>query len=74
MDKHQTKIIFKGNYDTRQIRALLPNFILTDENQKQNQKIKTTNDFDITDFEIQRLPDNQYEVIVNWVERKKNSR
>ncbi|MBA7533353.1 hypothetical protein ES705_25591 [subsurface metagenome] len=70
MENKTLKIILTGNYEDAQIRALLPSFILTQENQNQKSKIKNRTDFDILDYKIQTDSPEYKEVIVKW--RPKN--
>lgn len=61
-----TKISLKGQYEDSQIRALIPNLILTNEAQFPDSKVKTRNDFEIIDFKINRIEADKLEVDVYW--------
>jgi hypothetical protein len=65
----QSTIILTGDYDDRQIKALVPNFILTQENQMQNSKVKNRNDFDINKVTINKNEKGEFEVQVEWIEK-----
>jgi hypothetical protein len=65
----QSTIILTGDYDDRQIKALVPNFILTQENQMQNSKVKNRNDFDINKVTINKNEKGEFEVQVEWTEK-----
>jgi len=65
-----TKIILTGNYEDAQIRALIPSFILTNEAQFPDSKIKNRNDFEIIDFSITKTDGETKEVEVKWKLKK----
>lgn len=65
-----TKIILSGNYEDAQIRALIPSFILTNEAQIPESKIKNKNDFEIMDFSITKTDGETKEVEVKWKPKK----
>jgi len=67
--ERQSKIIMTGDYDERQIKALIPNFILTQENQMQNSKVKHSNDFVINKTTIHKNDKGEFEVDVEWTEK-----
>ena len=66
MKNKTLKIILAGNYGGTQIRALLPSFILTQENQSAKSKIKNRNDFDILEYEVKTIEPELKEVFVKW--------
>ncbi|MBL0311022.1 MAG: hypothetical protein IPP77_15555 [Bacteroidetes bacterium] len=47
MADKQTKVILTGDYDARQIRALLTNFVLTNEAQLGNKNVSNATDIEI---------------------------
>lgn len=61
-----TKIILTGSYEDAQIRALIPSFILTNEAQFPENKIKNRNDFEIINFTIAKTDEETREVEVKW--------
>jgi hypothetical protein len=65
----QSKIILTGDYDERQIKALIPNFILTQENQMENSKVKNRSDFDVNNVTINKNEKGEFEVQVEWTEK-----
>lgn len=65
-----TKIILTGQYEDAQIRALIPSFLLTNEAQFPDSKIKTRNDFEIIDFTIIKTDNETKEVEVKWKPKK----
>jgi hypothetical protein len=66
--KH-SKIIIMGDYDESQIKALIPNFILMQENQMKNSKVKHSNDFVINKTTINKNENGEFEVNVEWTEK-----
>lgn len=66
MENKTLKIIMTGKFEDSQIRALIPSFILTQENQNPNSKIRNRTDFDIIDYKIQTINPEHKEVVVNW--------
>lgn len=69
MKTKETKIIISGNFDKNQISALLPSFILTQENQNVESRIKSNMDFEVIDYKIKTNHLNQEEIIVYWKEK-----
>lgn len=67
--QRQSKIILTGDYDERQIKVLIPNFILTQENQMQNGKVRHSNDFVISEITINKNEKGEFEVDVEWTEK-----
>ncbi len=57
-----------GDYDERQIKTLIPNFILMQENQMKNSKVKHSNDFVINKITIDKNENDEFEVNVEWTE------
>lgn len=66
MENKTLKIILTGKFEDSQIRALIPSFILTQENQNPDSKIRNRTDFEILDFKIQTINSEHKEVIVTW--------
>jgi hypothetical protein len=67
--QRQSKFIMIGDYDERQIKALIPNFILTQENQIQQSKVRHSNDFIINKTTIIKNEKLEFEVDVYWTEK-----
>ena len=65
----QSKIILTGDYDERQIKALISNFILIQENQMINSKVKHSNDFFINKTTINKNENGEFEVDVEWIKK-----
>jgi hypothetical protein len=66
----QTKIILTGDYHERQIRALSPNFILTQEAQQfPDSKVKNASHIDIKNISIKKTDKDEIEVTVDWNEK-----
>lgn len=74
MANKQTKVILTGNYDARQIRALLTNFVLTNEAQVGNKNVCNATDIEIITHDIKQTAETEFEVTIDWKEKKKNYR
>ncbi|MBA4283865.1 MAG: hypothetical protein C0432_06205 [Candidatus Puniceispirillum sp.] len=61
-----TKINLTGKYEVSQIRAIIPNLLLKNEAQLNNNAVRTRNDFEIIDIKIDRITEVEFQIEVLW--------
>jgi hypothetical protein len=64
-----------GKYDEYQIRAIIPNLLLKNEAQLNNNAVRTRNDFEIIDIKINRIAEEEFQIEVLWnLKQKKRNK
>lgn len=61
-----TKINLTGKYEVTQIRAIIPNLLLKNEAQLNNNAVRTRNDFEIIDIKINKITEEEFQIDVLW--------
>ncbi|HAS58238.1 MAG TPA: hypothetical protein DEQ87_00035 [Algoriphagus sp.] len=70
-----TIINLNGKYDEYQIRAIIPNLLLKNEAQLNNNAVRTRNDFEIIDIKINRIAEEEFQIEVLWnLKQKKRNK
>ena len=70
-----TIINLNGKYEEYQIRAIIPNLLLKNEAQLNNNAVRTRNDFEIIDIKINRIAEEEFQIEVLWnLKQKKRNK